>query len=324
MTPEYRIEADGQDITAVIAAHLVSITVTDEVGHQSDKLAITLADPKADIAVPPTGARLAVWIGYRGKRLAYRGAYVVDEISFEGPAVKIEITARAADMGGEIKAPRSRTWSNTTLAAISQTIARQRGLVPVVGPGLDQMQMINRDQTSESDLNFLTRIATEHDVVMKITDGQLRIARRAEAINLDGSALPVIAIAPKTVTAWRQRVQDRGGGFGAVVARYRHVPSGQIATAKAGAGVPVLELREVHPDQTTARNAANARMKHLARGRNVADLDAIGLPEIYAGAPIEITDQHPAIDGRWSVTRVTHTVNRAGYTTKIKAEAPNT
>lgn len=139
MTPEYRIEADGRDISRLINTRFVSLSVTDEVADQADKLSLNLADPENSLSVPPTGGTLRLWLGYQGRDLHYRGSFVVDETSISGPGTNIAITARAADMRGSIKAPRDQTWHESSLAEIAKTIATRHNLKLVLGPGLEQI-----------------------------------------------------------------------------------------------------------------------------------------------------------------------------------------
>ena len=49
------------------------------------------------VALPPRGAELAVSFGWLGEPLIYKGLYTVDEVSHEGPADTIGVTARSAD-----------------------------------------------------------------------------------------------------------------------------------------------------------------------------------------------------------------------------------
>ena len=95
--PDFRIVADCHDITSIIRSRLVSLSLTDEAGLQSDTLELVLADhdPSRRIVLPPTGAELEVWLGYAGA-LCRMGLFVVDELELSGPPGRLVIKAKAA------------------------------------------------------------------------------------------------------------------------------------------------------------------------------------------------------------------------------------
>jgi hypothetical protein len=63
MQPLFQILANDKDITAKINNRLISITVTDERGLQSDSVNIELDDRDNKLALLPTGAELKIHLG---------------------------------------------------------------------------------------------------------------------------------------------------------------------------------------------------------------------------------------------------------------------
>ncbi|MDT9096786.1 phage late control D family protein, partial [Escherichia coli] len=72
---------------------IMSFSLTDNRGFDADQLSISIDDSGGLVALPPRGAELAVSIGWLGEPLIYKGLYTVDEVSHEGPADTIGITA---------------------------------------------------------------------------------------------------------------------------------------------------------------------------------------------------------------------------------------
>ena len=80
-TPDFRVIAEGADITAAIRRGLLSLSVTDEAGFTSDKTEIKLDDRDGKISMPRTGAKLEISLGYKETGLVNMGIYVVDEVT---------------------------------------------------------------------------------------------------------------------------------------------------------------------------------------------------------------------------------------------------
>ncbi len=67
MRPVFRILADGEDRTSVIADRLVSLVVTDEDGRKADRVEIELDNRDGKVVFPATGVRLEVSLGFAGQ-----------------------------------------------------------------------------------------------------------------------------------------------------------------------------------------------------------------------------------------------------------------
>ena len=106
-----------------------------------------------------------------------KGTFEVDEVEHQGAPDRISIRARAAEMRREMRTRKEKSWHDTNIGAIVETIARQNNLTPRVDPGLAAIKVEHIDQTGESDLHFLTRLAKKHDAVATVKKGHLEIGR---------------------------------------------------------------------------------------------------------------------------------------------------
>lgn len=322
MTPEFRIEADDKDITHLLNDRLISMSVTDEVADQSDKLRMQIGDAENRINIPVPGVKLRVWLGYEGQALKHRGAFMVDEVEIGGPPTEISVTARAIDMNSAIKAPRTKTW-DVPLVDIARTIAKYHNLVAVIGSGIAKIALSHQNQVSESDLNFLTRIAELNDIAIKISNGQLRLAYRGVPVQLDGIRLNSLLLRPQDVTSWQYKIEKREQ-FQSVTAKWHDVRNATTNKVSAGSGEPSEELRDTYASESEAREAAQARLNASTRGERTLDLDTVGRGDLYAGAPLELSGIHPGIDGVWIAKRVVHSLSSSGYTCSVEAEPGTT
>ncbi|MEH6836043.1 hypothetical protein [Falsihalocynthiibacter arcticus] len=108
MKTAFLILADEVDITVLLADRLVRLTISDEAGLKSDTAQITIDDRDHILALPATGARLDISFGFEETGLVYLGQFVVDEVTGSSFPNLIEVKAKAADMEGEIRAPKTR------------------------------------------------------------------------------------------------------------------------------------------------------------------------------------------------------------------------
>lgn len=152
MTPMVLITADGKPFAM---DRVLSVEITDEAGFESDELIITLDDADPQIARPREGALLGVAIGYKETGLVDFGSYVFEELSREGWPRIMTLSAKAADHAKSLKEPKTRTWENTTLAAIVAKIAAEHGLTPQVDSQMGAHAVPFLAQTEESDQNLL-------------------------------------------------------------------------------------------------------------------------------------------------------------------------
>ncbi|MTH65591.1 phage late control D family protein, partial [Paracoccus shanxieyensis] len=207
MTPAFRIVVDGQDRSAIIADRLISLVVNDEDGTKSDRVEIELDNRDGRVAFPEVEAQLEVSLGFAGQTLSLMGVYRVDGVSGRGPARSISITATAADLKGDIRAPRTRGWPKPTLGQIVSAIASEAGLRPVVAASLRDIGWDWLAQTAESNLHFLTRLAADLDATCKPAGGALVVQRRGEGVTAAGDALtaPVLTAARLSDWSWSWR-----------------------------------------------------------------------------------------------------------------------
>lgn len=328
LRPEYRVVANGGDITATIADRLVSLSYSDEAGIESDRLEITLADHLAPIELPQTGAELELFLGYDGAA-ERMGLFVVDELELQGWPAAMTIRARAAvqtkSKGGksDLQSQKTRSWdAGTKLGDLVKKIASEHGLQAVVAKSLQAIALPHTDQTRESDLHLLTRLAKRYDAVVKPADGKLVVTKRGEGKTASGQDLEAITLAPADCTAWRCTIARRDSP-GTVRAFYHVTGAAERRKAEFGEGEPVRELRQVFPTEAAASDAARAEYQRRQRGESQLSVTLPGRPELIAEARLALAGFRPGVDGDWIVTRASHSLSPgAGWSCTVEAEQP--
>ena len=326
MRPAWRLEADGTDITAALGDRLLSLRLTDRAGLDSDGLELRLDDRDGIVALPRSGARLKLWLGYAGPKdrlPAYMGRFAVDEIAGSDPPSELAIRCRAAELHGPFRAPRSTSWHHTTIAAIVEAIAARHGWTAKVDAALADRPIKHRDQAAESDAAFLTRLAADHDATAKPADGTLVFLRRAAGNTASGRPVPLLTLHRSELTAVRWQRTWRGD-YAAVAAGWTDHDGRTRRVETAGRGEPVLQLRHTHADRDAARAAAAARLAALRRGTLTLTADGPGRPDLWAERLITLAGVRTGVDGTYVIETATHSLDQAGYRTAVALATPGT
>ena len=232
MRPSFTITAAGNDITADISARLVSMDITDTVDETSDGLTLVLEDVMGTLALPKSGAKLEVSLGYNGANQRM-GAFVVDEVTIEGPPDTIGITASSTpfvdDRGGggsaSFTSRKSRSWEGKTIGDIVSKIASECNLTPVIDKALEGITIPHIAQVGESDANLLIRIARRFAGILKPADGRLVLSAEQGGTTTSGAALE-ITLTPADVSSYRVRYGGKAQGVTKVKARIRNYQTG--------------------------------------------------------------------------------------------------
>jgi len=322
MKPIFKVLADGADITARINQRLISIKTTDEAGFKSDTCTIDLDDRDGLIALPRKGAKLDIYLGYEKTGISKVGVYTVDEISLTGFPETLSISGKAADMSvGELKSQKTRHFDNITLGDLVKTIAGSNGLVGKTSADLAAIQLGHVDQTQESDLHLLTRLAKQYGGVAKVTNDHLILAKAGESKSVGGASLLPIYIDKTQVSGYQCSITDRGK-YASVTATYHDKATGQNIAVSTSAEKPAHTLRHTYDNQQQAIEAAQAKKSALDQGTATVDVSlSVGNADLFAESPLILTGFRSGITGpSWTTTRVEHSFSKAAFTTQVNGE----
>ena len=321
--PAVRVEVDG----AVIEARLAELRITLTADEESDSLELRFADAGGDLAAPAAEREIRAWLGWQDAPLTFMGAYFHDESDADVLPRTLSIRATAADLRRNSiwKAPRTRSWHDATLGDVVAAVAREHGLDAAIARDLAGAALGHVDQTAESDLHLLRRLAQDHGATLKMAAGRLVLIRRGAGRTASGNALPIWRPAPpasKRSPVLSARVSVRGRPrYASVIASYADFDFAGVQRVRAGAGDPAFELRPLYQDRATAEAAAAARLARANRQTETLDMEVVGDPALVAETPVVSEGWGGIMDGVWTIARATHIVTpRTGYRTRLIAE----
>jgi phage protein D len=322
-TPDFRITLDGKDLTSALEPRLQSMTVTECRQDEADTLDLTLNDSDGLLAIPSRGALLAVSMGWAGSALIDKGTFKVDEVEAGGAPDYITIRARSASMTQGMGERQEKSWHGQTIGAIVAAIAGKHSLKPTAAAALAKIIIPHIDQTHESDMSFLSRLAKRYDAVMTVKDSRLLFMPIGEARTASGQALSVLAIERHSGDQHRYHVAERENYAG--VKAFWHSTSKAKRNSLIVGGETTHNIKvlpEIYPTEYEARIAAQSELKRTQRGQATMDYTlALGRPEIFPELPVTVSGFKPEIDETpWLVRRARHSISDMGLVTNLELE----
>ncbi|CAE6841965.1 hypothetical protein R69746_06968 [Paraburkholderia aspalathi] len=320
---DYRITLDGRDLSRLIAPSLISLTLSESRAEEADTLDIVLDDSKDTFAIPKRGSKIKVSIGWVGKPVVDKGTFTVNEVEHSGAPDIITIRARSASMTDAMHERREQSWHRLTIGVIVRTIAGRNSLKAAVGETIAAILIDHIDQTHESDMSFLTRLAKRYDAVMNVKDQNLLFMPIGTGKTVSGRPLDVLTITRASGDQHRYHISQRES-YTAVRAHYHSNAKGKRKSVVVGGdnNKNVKVLPEDYATETEARAAAEAEFARTQRGQATLDYAlALGQPELFPEMPVTVSGFKPEINETpWLVKKATHTIGEGGFTTALELE----
>lgn len=198
-TPKFSVivitqDKQKKDITQTVADRLMSLTLEDNRGFEADMLDLQLSDHDGKLALPPRNATIQVALGWQGEPLIDKGKYSVDEVQFSGAPDTLTIRARAADLKGSLSTQKERSFHGIKLGALIAKIAKENQLESHCAKEYAEQTIAHIDQTNESDINLLTRLAEQYGAMATVKNGVLLFMPLGQGKTATGKPIPAVVI----------------------------------------------------------------------------------------------------------------------------------
>lgn len=358
LTPQAELTIDGKRFGTQAMSRIISISLTDKRGFEADELTIELDDHDGTIAIPKTGSKITLKLGYQETGLVEKGEYLVSEFTASGSPDRLSITARAADLAKALAEQVEKSWHKQTLYQIIETIAQKHKYEYIISKDYQNQKIEHIDQTNESDASFMSRLAEQYDAIATVKNGKLLFIPAGESQTASGQ--PIL---PTTITRAsgdsHSFTYSSSNSYQAVRAYYTDKKTGQkkeVIVNKDNAypnkkttqqtktvkgktfkakkketdnqkvntdGQKIKTLRHLYATESGAWSGARGAFKKIQRG--VAEFSitlAVGRPDLYPETPAVVKGFKPEIDAEaWLITEVSHKIDSGGYTASIQFEA---
>ena len=319
--PTFELVVAGRNITRTVNSRLIRLTLAESRGDEADQLDIEIDDSDGKMNLPAKGAKIALRLGWQGWSMVDKGEFVVDEVEHAGAPDRISIRARAADMKRELRARAEHSYHDTTLGAIVRDVAQRNGLQAKVDPTLADIPVAHVDQTHESDLHFLTRLAKQHDAVCTVKKGRLAFIPINSGTNAAGQALEGWTITRADGDQHRYHSAERNA-YSGVRAYWNDQGKAEKRSVLVGEEDNEKRLKDTYGSEADAMAAARAEMGRIGRGKATMEMTlALGQPLLMPQTPVQLRGFKPEIDATpWLVVKVTHELGDGGFTSRMELE----
>ncbi|EPE9436999.1 TPA: contractile injection system protein, VgrG/Pvc8 family [Escherichia coli] len=251
------------------------------------------------------------------------------------------VSARSADFRDEFNVKREVSWHDVTVERVVSAIAHRYGLKPQISEMLMDIEIDHADQTEESDMSFLTRMAEMLGAITTVKSGNLLFIMPGGGVNAQGQPLPSFAITRSSGDRHQFRIADREAYTGVraywldlnygkkkKVSVKRRKPKKEKSSSREGdymegAEGNVFVLRKTYQNEQAARRAAAAKWQQLQRGAASFSITlARGRAELYPEMHGTVTGFKSEIDSQdWIIAKAEHTIDNSGFTTQLELEA---
>lgn len=322
-TPICILSVDNKPLNDVIVQRIISVSLTDNRAKEADQLDIVLDDHDGKLELPKRGVKINCQLGFKGEPLTDKGDFIVDEVEWAGTPDTITIKASSANFKSAIKAGKSQSYHRKTLGEIALNIAKRNKLQLKISDDLAKISVAHIDQTNESDLSFIQRLAQANGAEMSIKKDTMLIFVAGQGKTASGKTMPTLIISRQTGDQYRYNEEDRNSDYTGVSADYQDKNQAKKETVTAGENSKVKKLKQNFASKAEAEQAVQAKMAE--KNRKMAKFSittAFGIPDISTEQAVTLQGFKPQIDNlRWIVAKATHQYSTSGLTTQLELEA---
>lgn len=305
---------------ALLNERLLSWTHIDAAGIESDQLTLTISLDGLE-GLPSLGGKIGLRVGYLESGLVDKGEFVITRRTPTLFPLRLTLVATAAPFSAAdqtgFKQRRSVSHGPTTLGALFRQLTSRHGFSPRVAPDLSLIKIEHIDQSNETDMGFLTRLAYLHDAVAKPINELYVLARRGQAKSLSGKVLPTIKLSVTTNNrpgdqAFISAVLDETARakYQGCKTSWWDAAAGKVRVEESGIA-PFKTLRQRFQSAGDARAAGEGEVRRMMREALKVTIACPGNPGLSAEGIVLLDPSWPDfMRGRWSIDKVTATCDR--------------
>ncbi len=303
LTADFKIIAQGQDITETIKKNLISLEVKDEDGNMADEVTITIS---SIYKRPKYGDELEVFLGYKETGLSKIGVFKVQTSTITNKH-QMKFSATGVDFSGNLKVKKSREFLKISIKELVSKIASEHFLNAVCD--VDDVYYPYIAQEDKSDLAFLQEIAKDNELIFNIKNNTLICAtKKQDELNytIDYKELIDISITHSNKTKYES-----------AKVIYRDTKENTDKEVLVLEGEPQLRCERSCQDEDEAKRIGLASLTRANKGIVSGEL-TIPFKVIFAGGILNLTNTTD--DGEYGITSVSHTLDSSGFTTTLNFE----
>lgn len=318
--PNFKLEANGKDITEIIKANLISLNFDDKEGSKSDEISFSVS---GIYAKPVFGDNLKLWLGY-GDDLYLCGSFSVQTASRDYKNYATEVRATAVNFASPQKIKKRRSWENTTVFEIARKIAAENKLA-VKTSGQDQ-NIASVLQNDAGDLDFLYGLCFDYGFIMVVKNNTIVIAAKdAKGDKMQTSNTPKNKSLPKFTLNLAELysleiTEANRNSYGAVIVEWQDIEAGKTKSIKVGSGEQTYKMQIAQPkSDNEAFKMGEAKLNELQRG-GINGRCSLPGANIVAGGKLKFKGITGLENNDFTIKSVEHRLTSKDYTCEVEFE----
>ena len=318
--PNFKLEANGKDITEIIKVNLISLNFDDKEGSKSDEISFSVS---GIYAKPVFGDNLKLWLGY-GDDLYLCGSFSVQTASRDYKNYTTEVRATAVNFASPQKIKKRRSWENTTVFEIARKIAGENKLA-VKTSGQDQ-NIASVLQNDAGDLDFLYGLCFDYGFIMAVKNSTIVIASKdAKGDETQTSNTPKNESLPKFTLNLAELysleiTEANRNSYGAVIVEWQDIEAGKTKSIKVGSAEQTYKMQIAQPkSDNEAFKMGEAKLNELQKG-GINGRCSLPGANIVAGGKLKFGGVAGLEATEFSIKSVSHRLSTDNYEIEIEFE----
>jgi len=318
--PNFKLEANGKDITEIIKANLISLNFDDKEGSKSDEISFSVS---GIYAKPVFGDSLKLWLGY-GEDLYLCGSLCVPTASRDYKNYATEVRATAVNFASPQKIKKRRSWENTTVFEIARKIAGENKLaVKTSGQNQNIASVLQNDA---GDLDFLYGLCFDYGFIMAVKNNTIVIAAKdAKGDETQTSNTPKNESLPKFTLNLAELysleiTEANRNSYGAVIVEWQDIEAGKTKSIKVGSGDQIYKMQIAQPkSDNEAFRQGEAKLNELQKG-GINGRCSLPGANIVAGGKLKFSGIAGLEANEFSIKSAGHRLSTDNYEIEIEFE----
>ncbi len=314
---------NGKNVWGSIKEYNTSLSYTDVANGATDSFDITMFDEDEhfinDWLIDKGTAlnakiKFSNWTYEGDTKYIDCGDFIVDSLDIQGFPFEVSIKSLALPVAGT---KNTKKWENISVSAIAQDICDNLGVE--LAYYADNLVLKSRQQSQQTDINFLFSLCNEYGFGMKVYKNKIVIFDRAK----QDAETPVNLNEPymiKTISDSFTISDNAEGTYTGVKAIYKPENKDDNIEYILGTTEKMIVLENAGQTQKEAEIKAAAALYN-------ANIEAVKLKFVvkdyypfYSGTNYYIYGLG-AYSGAYSIEKVTHQLSDSGYSAKVEAHA---
>ncbi len=311
----------------------VSLEYVDGLHGKSDAISLSIGDSEQKwrtLYAPDPGTLITAAIGYEGMLPLICGVFESDGNGAAGGGSSVDsfaINGLSIVLDESLRIKRSEGYEKQTLAAIVDMVATRNGLA-VIG-AVPTIFLERETQRRTSDLEFLTRLAEEHDCVCSIKGDVLVFMPISDLCAAESvfvfdlvleKALEAASVEIGRILDWTAEISIEGCYGKAEVKYHDGAKNKEIRFEHSASDVlsrEVLVIDERADSIAHAEAMCKSKLRTANANYKTATLTLIGHPGIMSGVCVTLGASFGIYAGKYFVIESKHTISSSGYTTAL-------